>query len=132
MAHLNPRAPDKEELLKFCKWCDTQVPTPPPSMSLFSDPTVANPDLGHLLWSTTICILSLFTTGHACFRRLDDQISTNLVQIEHVSETPNKTFKNPKTGKSHGFSTCLEIGENLGQILNKSRPNENIGAIFIC
>jgi len=74
---------------------------------------------GHFLWSTTICITSLFTTGHACFRRLDDQISTNLAQIEQVSKTPNNTFTYPKTGKSHGFSSGFEFVENLGPILHE-------------
>ena len=81
-----------------------------------------------MLWSTTICILSLFTTGHACFRLLDDQISTNLVQIEQVSKTPNNTFTNPKTGESHGILNMFGFVENLGRILNKSKHVENFGS----
>ena len=65
--------------------------------------------LGHLLLATTICILSVFTAGHACFRRLDDQISTNLVQIDQVSKTLNNTFTNPKTGISHGILNMLRF-----------------------
>jgi hypothetical protein len=72
-------------------------------------------------------ILSVFTTGHACFRRLDDQISTNLVQIEQVSKTPNNTFNNPKTGKSHRISSGFEFVDNWGPIVNKSKHVENFG-----
>ena len=75
--------------------------------------------MGHILWSTTICILSLFTTGHACFRRLDDQTSTNLEQIEQVSKAANNTFTKPKTGKSHRFLSGFEFVDNLGQIVNE-------------
>ena len=96
-------------------------------------------DLGHLLWSTTICILSLFTTGHACFGDSMTKFQLTWYKLNKCPKHPTIHLTIRKrvnlTGSHQGLNSLtigvqLSTNSNLLRILVENHLLTNRLSVF--